>query len=97
MSHFPLTGSIGLDLYIDEGNGFEYFRTFVPPFNCENGYKSEFSLRDNKTKKKARKALAKYTKLIPILNSFTIKKILDKTILILIAIGFVINWTAKIW
>ncbi len=38
MAHFPLTGSVGLDLYIDKGNGFEYFMTFVPPFNCENVY-----------------------------------------------------------
>ncbi len=51
MAHFPLTGSIGLDVYLDEGNGFEYFMTFVPPFNCENGYKSEIELRDNKTRK----------------------------------------------
>lgn len=51
MAHFPLTGSIGLDIYLDEGNGFEYFMTFVPPFNCENGYKGEIPLRDDRFRK----------------------------------------------
>ena len=34
MSHFALTGSIGFDLYADN----QYVKSFVPPFNIENGY-----------------------------------------------------------
>lgn len=36
MPHFPLTGSAGFDLYVDN----VYTKTFVPPFNIENGYES---------------------------------------------------------
>ena len=39
MPHFALTGSAGFDLYIyDESE--RYMRTFVPPFNMEDGYES---------------------------------------------------------
>lgn len=34
MSHFALTGSIGFDLYADN----RYVKSFVPPFNIQNGY-----------------------------------------------------------
>ena len=34
MSHFALTGSIGFDMYADD----QYVKSFVPPFNIENGY-----------------------------------------------------------
>lgn len=34
MPHFALTGSAGFDLYADN----EYVKTFVPPFDIENGY-----------------------------------------------------------
>lgn len=34
MPHFPLTGSAGFDLYVDD----TYVNTFVPPFDIENGY-----------------------------------------------------------
>lgn len=40
MPHFPLTGSAGFDMYINDGKGEIYTRTFVPPFNIENGYES---------------------------------------------------------
>ncbi len=33
MPHFALTGSVGFDLYVDN----EYSRTFVPPFDIEDG------------------------------------------------------------
>lgn len=36
MPHFPLTGSAGFDLYVDN----IYTKTFVPPFCIENGYES---------------------------------------------------------
>ena len=38
MPHFPLTGSAGFDLYVDEGKGSRYYSTFTPPFDIENGY-----------------------------------------------------------
>lgn len=38
MSHFALTGSIGFDLYVDN----YYVKTFVPPFDIEDGYESIF-------------------------------------------------------
>lgn len=34
MPHFALTGSIGFDLYADN----QYVKSFVPPFDIENGY-----------------------------------------------------------
>lgn len=40
MAHFPLTGSAGFDMYINDGNGETYERTFVPPFDIETGYES---------------------------------------------------------
>lgn len=36
MSHFPLTGSIGFDMYLED----KYYRTFTPPFDVDNGYES---------------------------------------------------------
>ena len=38
MPHFALTGSIGFDLYADN----YYAKTFVPPFDVEDGYESIF-------------------------------------------------------
>ena len=40
MPHFPLTGSVGFDLYLNEGEGDFYYKTFVPPFNISSGYES---------------------------------------------------------
>ena len=40
MPHFPLTGSAGFDMYINDGDGEKYTRTFVPPFDIEEGYES---------------------------------------------------------
>lgn len=50
MSHFPLTGSTGFDLY-ERINGREnYIRTFIPPYDVadDNGYESIIELGDNK-------------------------------------------------
>lgn len=38
MSHFPLTGSAGFDLYV--GSEEQYVKTFVPPFSIEDGFES---------------------------------------------------------
>jgi len=46
MSHFPLTGSIGFDMY----NGDTYVNTFTPPFDIEDGYESSFEF-DEKCKR----------------------------------------------
>lgn len=43
MPHFALTGSMGFDLYV----GDVYTRTFVPPFNAENGYESIVEFEDS--------------------------------------------------
>lgn len=41
MSHMPLTGQSGFDLYRVERNGRDtYYRTFVPPRNMTDGYSS---------------------------------------------------------
>lgn len=39
MSHFALTGSAGLDLYIGKEPA-TYFATFIPPFGIKDGYES---------------------------------------------------------
>lgn len=39
MPHFALTGSAGFDLYAEN----KYIKTFVPPYNMENGYESELA------------------------------------------------------
>lgn len=38
MSHFPLTGSTGFDLYCMFGEEERYLSTFVPPYDISNGY-----------------------------------------------------------
>ena len=40
MSHMPLTGQCGFDLYIDKGTGSKYHATFTPGNNCDEGYES---------------------------------------------------------
>ncbi len=37
--HFSITGSVGFDMY----NGDEYVKTFIPPFDIEDGYESSFA------------------------------------------------------
>lgn len=46
MPHFPLAGSAGFDVYRNDGNGEEYVRTLMPPFNIESGYESLISFDD---------------------------------------------------
>jgi len=46
MSHFPLTGSAGFDLYTEEGNGSLYRGTFVPPYDMKDGYESIIDFSD---------------------------------------------------
>ncbi len=43
MSHFTLAGSVGFDLYLRNpktGKNEEYFATFVPPYDINDGYES---------------------------------------------------------
>lgn len=40
MPHFALTGSIGLDMYIRDGEEQRFVKTFVPPFAVVNGFES---------------------------------------------------------
>lgn len=40
MPHFALTGSIGLDMYIRDGEQERFEKTFVPPFDVVNGFES---------------------------------------------------------
>ena len=42
MSHVALTGSIGFDLYVNDC----YVKTFVPPFEIEDGYESIFEFEE---------------------------------------------------
>lgn len=44
MSHFALTGSAGFDMYIKD----EYFRSFIPPFDLDDGYESIVEFEDRK-------------------------------------------------
>jgi len=46
MSHFPLTGSAGFDLYVDNC----YERTFTPPYDLEERYSSIVQLENNREK-----------------------------------------------
>lgn len=43
MPHFAITGSAGFDIYIDD----YYYKTFVPPFEIENGYESVVDFPDS--------------------------------------------------
>ncbi len=47
MSHCALTGSSGFDLYINEGDGENFFGTFIPPFEATRGYESRLELGDS--------------------------------------------------
>ncbi len=44
MPHFPITGSVGLDLY----DGTEYIGTFIPPFDVEDSFESVLDFKDKK-------------------------------------------------
>jgi len=48
MSHMPYTGSIGFDLYCEENGEHRCLKTFVPPEDIENSYKSEYVVKNPK-------------------------------------------------
>lgn len=46
MSHMANTGSIGFDLFVDDGNGLDYYSTFIPPKDAEKDYDSIIEFKD---------------------------------------------------
>lgn len=40
MSHMPLCGSAGFDMFVDEGSSSRYHATFMPPVDMKDGYES---------------------------------------------------------
>ncbi len=46
--HMPLTGSAGFDMYINEGEGLQYYRSFVPPMDMEDGFESSLPMPGRK-------------------------------------------------
>ena len=48
MPHFALAGSAGFDMYTNNGNGEVYVRTFMPPYDMEDGYESICEIPDVK-------------------------------------------------
>ncbi len=44
MPHFALTGSIGCDVYADEGEGARYVGSLIPPFDIEDHFAARISL-----------------------------------------------------
>lgn len=44
MSRFAMTGSLGFDMYIKHDEGDRYCKTFIPPFNIDDGYASIIEL-----------------------------------------------------
>ncbi len=48
MPHFALTGSSGFDLYVKGSDGYNYIKTFTPPFDLSNGYESGIEFEDRK-------------------------------------------------
>ncbi len=48
MPHFAITGSAGFDLYTKGDEGYDYYKTFVPPFDISDGYESTVCFPDNK-------------------------------------------------
>ena len=47
MSHMPLTGSTGFDMYIYSNGGYSYAGSFIPPTDCKDDFNSEITLPDN--------------------------------------------------
>lgn len=47
-SHFALTGSVGFDLYADEGEGDRHAHTYVPPFTLQEGYTASHHFNERK-------------------------------------------------
>jgi hypothetical protein len=49
LSHMPLSGTSGLDFYIDTENGSYHRATFVPPYDMKDGYESIAYLPSGRT------------------------------------------------
>ncbi len=47
MSHMPLTGSTGFDMYIYSNGGYSYVGSSIPPTDCKGDFNSEITLPDN--------------------------------------------------
>lgn len=48
MEHITFAGSAGFDMYIDEGSGQTYYRSFIPSFHMESGYESVVDFPDRR-------------------------------------------------
>lgn len=48
LSHMPLTGTSGFDLYIDGDGGSRYFKAFKPNLNMKDGYESVIHFESRK-------------------------------------------------
>lgn len=48
MSHFPLTGSAGFDMYVKEFDEERYICSFIPPFDIEDSYEGSHKFEDIK-------------------------------------------------
>ena len=46
MPHFALTGSAGFDMYAEYNGEARFIRTFIPPFNVQDGYESVWDFTD---------------------------------------------------
>ncbi len=44
MPHFALTGSVGFDVYTDEGEGYRYAGTLIPPFDVTDHFEAKVHL-----------------------------------------------------
>ncbi len=61
----PLSGSSGFDIYIDQGEGFQFWRLFEPPIDFAGCYESLVKLPNNPTANGYRKVLIHF----PLYNS----------------------------
>lgn len=50
MSHMPLSGSSGFDLYIDRQGTSRFYRSFIPPVEMDRGYESIVYFNDERMK-----------------------------------------------
>lgn len=46
MPHFALTGSVGFDVYADNGEGSRYAGTLIPPFDVDESFEAQVALGD---------------------------------------------------
>lgn len=55
MTHFPLTGSAGLDFYVREDGMEKYSGTFKPPYDMKDGFEDLIYFKNNKYAQPTRK------------------------------------------